>query len=259
MKKYKAIIVDDEVHGRENLLVLVNENLSNIEVVGTAKDAFEAKMLIDKFCPDIVFSDINMGKVNGIDLISSFEGKKFETIFVTAYDKYAIEALRAGASGYLLKPIITQELIDEVNRICEHINNKGTKNDTEHLATESEKKNLNEKYSDNIIINHSKGYFFINVSDIIYLEASGNYCKIFLNTGETITTSKTMKNVSELLNPDVFVRIHKTYIINLNFVKEYKSLGDGSVILKNDMHFKVAVLKRALFKQKAIAFMNINE
>ena len=259
MKKYKAIIVDDEVHGRENLLVLINENLPNIEVVGTAKDVFEAKMFIDKHNPDIVFSDINMGKVNGIDLISSFEGKRFETIFVTAYDKYAIEALRAGASGYLLKPIITQELIDEVNRICERINSKASKNSTHRVVGESEKKYPNEKYSDNIIINHSKGYFFINVSDIIYLEASGNYCKICLNTGETVTTSKTMKIVSELLNPDIFVRIHKTYIINLNYVKEYKSLGDGTVILKNDMQFKVAVLKRAIFKQKAIAFMNINE
>lgn len=255
-RKYKAIIVDDEIHGRENLLVLINENLPNVEVVGTAKDAFEAKMLIEKSNPDIVFSDINMGRINGIDLLASFEGKTFETIFVTAYDKYAIEALRAGASGYLLKPIITQELTDEVTRICEHID---TKNQKKLPERKSVKNDLIGKYQENIIINHSKGYFFINVSDVIYLEASGNYCKIYLNNGEIITTSKTMKNVSVLLNPDIFVRIHKTYIINLNFVKEYKSLGDGTVILKNDMQFKVAVLKRAIFKQKALAFMNINE
>lgn len=257
--KYKAIIVDDELHGRENLMVLIQENIPNIEIIGTAKDAFEAKMIIESSNPDIVFSDINMGKINGIDLLSSFEGKKFETVFVTAYDKYAIEALRAGAAGYVLKPIITEELVEEVHRVCEFIDKKNKKTPPKSIETNLEKNDSNEKYPDNIMINHSKGYFFVNVLDILYLEAAGNYCTIHLNNQEPITTSKTLKVVSELLNPDIFVRIHKTFIINLNFVKEYKSLGDGTVILKNDMKFKVAVLKRSLFKQKAMAFMNVNE
>lgn len=241
----KAIIVDDELHGIDNLSILIKENLPEINVVATAKDAFEAKMMIDNVKPDLVFLDINMGKINGIELLNSFDERTFEVIFVTAYDKYALDALRAGATGYILKPIIIEELVDEVRRVCKFISDRKPSSKSEEPKA----------YPENLMINHSKGYFFIDVKDIIRLEAFSNYSKIYLQDNTSITTSRTLKNISEQLNPEIFLRIHKTHLVNLNFVKEYKSSGDGSVILKDNTEIKVAVLKRADFKKRLIAFM----
>ncbi len=246
---YKAIIVDDEAHGRENLSILLQENLPEIEVLAFAKEAFEAKTLIESLKPDLVFLDINIGKVNGIDLLNTFTDKSFKTIYVTAYDKYAIEALRAGAVGYVLKPIITEELMNEVKRVCAQISLSPANED------EIPEELKDAEYPESIMINHSKGYFFIKVNDIVRLEALGSYCKVYTQDGETVTTSKTLKKLSALLNPEIFMRIHKTHIVNLNYVKEYKTSGDGTAILKDGTTIKVAVLKRAEFKQRLIAFM----
>lgn len=249
----KVLIVDDELHGRENLKVLLSDNFSFIDIVGTANDAFQAKMLIEELKPDLVFLDINMGKVNGLDLLSTFnsEGKLFETIFVTAYDKFAIEALKVGAAGYILKPIITDELISEVNRVCDFIKSKKPELfhpvELEHGV-----------YAETILINHSNGYFFVNANNIIRAEALNNYCKIYLIDAMPVTTSKTLKAFSEQLNPEIFYRIHKTHLVNLNYIKEYKSSGNGMAVLRDGSEIKVAVLKRAEFKKRLKSFMNSN-
>ena len=249
--QFTAIIVDDVVHGRKNLAILIKEYLSELTVIASAKDAFEAKKIIEELRPDIVFLDINMGKINGLDLLSSFAEKKFEVIFVTAYDKYAIEALKAGAISYILKPVIVSELVSEVKRVCDFISKKRQETKLPPVS----------QYSDNLMITHTNGYFFINTSDIIWLEASINYCTIYLNDKEPITISKTLKSISEQLNPKYFVRIHKTYMINLNYVKEYKSSssGEGVVVLSDDLELNVAVSKRAEFRQQLMSFKKIHD
>ena len=231
----KTIIVDDEFPARENLIKLLEEYCPEISVIGKAYNAKDAKALIEDLQPDVVFLDINMSGINGFDLLESLEEKTFCLVFVTAHNEYGIQAVKANAIDYLLKPISIQELKQTVEKIKEYLKVK--------QKSEIKKPSLK---SDKIVITHFQGFSIYNCNEIIRLEASDNYTKIYFKGKKPVTSSKTLKDFEEILDKDIFFRIHKSHLINFNYIKEYSKIDGGVVVLVDDT--KISISRRKLQK-----------
>lgn len=217
----RSIIVDDEKLSRDLLHASLEEYCSGIEVGGEAASIEEARPLIEQYEPDVVFLDIQMPNGSGFDLVA--DNRKFEVVFVTAYRQFAIHALKAGAVDYLLKPIDTAELKSSVERLySRHAKNK--KRDYFLFPGELDKR---------ISIRHTGGFRVLQLSEITRLEASDNYTRIHLTGGTRLTVCKTLKDFERKLHTDWFLRVHKSYMINLFHLREYLT-EDGGVALMSD-------------------------
>jgi len=234
-----AVIVDDEFPARENLNKLLEEYCTDVNVVGKAANVNEAKELIDNLKPDVVFLDINMPGMNGFDLLDKLSEKNFCLVFVTAFNEYGIQAVKANAIEYLLKPVSVKELQQTISKIRELLN-KSTK----------EGENKSNLKTTKIVITHFQGFSIFNCNEIIRLEANDNYTKIFFNNHKPITSSKTLKDFEDILDPDNFFRIHKSYIINFDYIKEYSNLDGGIVILHDNSKLSISRRKLQEFLDK---------
>ena len=235
----KAIIVDDEYPARENLNKLMEEYCPDISVIGKANNATNAKTLIENLQPDVVFLDINMPGINGFDLLESLEEKTFCLVFVTAHNEYGIQAVKANAIDYLLKPISAQELKQTAGKIREFLS----------LRHKDGIKKPDQK-STKIVITHLRGFSIYNCDEIIRLEASDNYTKIYFKEIKTVTSSKTLKDFEEILDKNTFFRIHKSHIINFNYIKGYSNTDGGIVILFDDTKLSISRRKLQIFLNK---------
>ncbi len=224
MQKIRALIIDDEKHSRENLNALIKSYCTQIAVVGETNSAKTAKEMINKLDPDALFLDINMPKVSGFDLLESLTEKDFCVVLVTAHNQYGIQAVKADVVDYLLKPIDILELQAAEKKLIEK---------TKFLKKHNRKNALHKNMPQKIIINHSQGFSIIDIENIIRLEANSNYTKIYVNNNSEILSSKTLKEFEDILNQDSFYRIHKSHLINLNYLKEYSNL-EGGFVLMND-------------------------
>ncbi len=243
--KLKAIIVDDEDLARKNLTMLLEEYCENVEIIGDAGNVSDAKTLIESSKPDVVFLDIRMPSGSeGFDLLEQIENRDFLVIFVTAFKDYALRAFQANAIHYVLKPIDIEDLVDAVDRIS---SSKTTFADNpENFETYFESiKNLSssmesEGYGNKVAISHTKGIKLIHIEDIIYLEASGNCTVLYFNDGTRYLDTRTLKIYEGILNPSIFYRIHKSHIINLEYLKEYLNEDGHFAVLKNGKLLSVA-------------------
>lgn len=236
-----AIIVDDEMPARENLYMLLEEYCPQIKVVAKCSNIVDARQQILLHKPQVVFLDIRMPSgTEGFDLLDSIENKDFFVVFVTAFKDYAIRAFNANAVYYVLKPIDIDDLKIAVEKVANQINS--TKPDVNayfDTIKELSKSIKSNKYSSRITIHHQKGIKIINDSDIVYLEADGNCTNIFFADGTKYLDTRTLAVYEEILNPLHFFRIHKSHIINLNFLVEY--ISDGNlVLLKNGPKLSVS-------------------
>ena len=234
-----AVLVDDEFPARENLNKLIEEYCPSIRVAGKASNAKDAKTLIEYLQPEVVFLDIQMPGINGFDLLESLEEKTFCLVFVTAHNEYGIQAVKANAIDYLLKPISIQELKQTVTKIEEFLKSR-QKNEIKIINNKTAK----------IVITHHQGFSIYNCNDITRLEASDNYTKIYFKGIKPVMSSKTLKDFEEILDKDKFFRIHKSHIINFDYIKEYTNLDGGMVILYNDTKLSVSRRKMQEFLSK---------
>lgn len=227
----KAVIIDDELNGRLALKQKLLDYCKEIELIGEATNGMEGIAEIKKHQPDIVFLDIEMPRMDGFDMLRKIEDKHFHIIFTTAYDQYAIKAIKYAAFDYLLKPIDINELQATINRVLDqHDDHTAGK----LLALEE---NLRPTLKLNkIAIPTLDGLLFYNLGDIIRLEAQSNYTAIFFTNSARILTSRTLKDYEELLPNDVFFRAHHSHIINLLFIKRYFK-GEGGQIEMQDGTF----------------------
>jgi len=225
-KELSILIVDDEEHGRQNLVQAIQKHCPEISKIRVAIDAFEAKSLVEQETPDILFLDINMPKIDGFEFLESLSSRNFAIIFVTAYSEFSIRALKVGALDYLLKPISTDELKRAIERV---INQKSIKIDST--------KNLTK-----LLVPQLNGFIIINLNDIIRLEASDNYTVIYLINAQKILVSKSIGDFEHQLSQTDFYRIHKSHIINLAHIITY-SQSDGGVVSLSEKN-KVPVSKR---------------
>jgi two-component system LytT family response regulator len=243
----KALIVDDERLARKELMKLLEEHPS-IEIVGEAMNAEEAINMVNELNPDLLFLDISMPGKNGFDLLQELTTAVPEVIFVTAHDDYMLQAFKFSAVDYLLKPVDENELEDAVNRAFTRI---GQKKRTEGLnvLVHNLRPQL-QTHEMKLCIPSQYGFEVILLQDVIYCEAESSYTKFHLPDKKMVITSKTIKEYEYLLADIFFVRVHRSYLINLKHVKEYRRGEEGTITMINGQEIKVAKRKKDFFLQK---------
>ncbi len=240
----KALIIDDEQNSLKLLSNLLSEFCPEVEVIGFATSVDEAYQAIKKNTPDVIFLDIEMQRESGFNLLTKFNEIPFDIIFTTAFEHYALKAIKFSALDYLLKPIDIEELKLAVSKV--EANNRQEKL---NKRFESFLHNLNNPKPDQfqIALPSSEGLNIIQIQDIIYLRSDRQYTNFQIRSGEKIITSKNIGEYEELLLEHNFFRVHNSAIVNLNEVKKYIR-GDGGVaVMSNGEQIDVAKRKKEQF------------
>jgi two-component system LytT family response regulator len=244
----RAIIIDDEPLAIESLEIILKKKCrDDIQVIATSNSPHLGKLLIEEHHPDLVFLDIEMPGMSGIDLVRSFKNPAFRIVFITAFDVYAIEALRLSAIDYLLKPVEAGEIVRVVAKIKTEIRKN------ENLLG-SQLQNFEKLFSQSAVSSESRigiamadKIVFVNISDILYCEAKGVYTNIYLKEGKKILASKPLGDFESQLISNKFFRIHHSTLINLNQIKEFQRFNGGYVVMQNDAKLEVSHRKRKDF------------
>ena len=234
--KLRAVIIDDEITSREILRNYLRDYCDQVSILGEASTIKEGMALINKERPNLVFLDVEMPFGNAFDLLDKIPDRTFETVFVTAYDQYAMEALNQHAAYYLMKPINIDELIKAVAYVEEIISKEDLLDDRILSATIK-------KAEGKITLPQLDGFQVLNVSDILYCKADDNYTEIFLGE-KKILVSKTLKYFEESLAQFNFVRIHKSFLVNINEVVKYRKGKGGSVVISNGKELMVSASRK---------------
>ncbi len=236
-----AIIVEDEKASRETLKAYTAKYCPQVHIVAEADSVQTGLKAISQYHPDLVFLDVEMPYGNAFDLLDQVEDQDFETIFVTAYDHYAMKALNFSASYYLLKPIDIDELIKAVEKVAEQ------KSSDEHsLRTRIliENIRIENKQLQKIILPLLDGFEVVRVKEILYCRADDNFTEFHFLDGTKMLICRTLKYYEEILSDFDFVRIHKSTLINLQYLKRYKKGKGGQVILEKDICLDVSATRK---------------
>lgn len=234
--KLQTIIVEDEANSREILRNYIAKYCPEVQLVGDASSIKEGLQLIEDHELDLIFLDVEMPYGNAFDLLDQVPNRTFETVFVTAYNQYAMEALNNHAAYYLMKPINIDELIKAVNYVSE-IRQKENALDDRIL-----KPKLN-KVDGKITLPQQDGFQVLNISEILYCKADDNYTEIYLEK-QKILVSKTLKYFEDALVGFPFARIHKSFLVNVDAIVKYKKGKGGSVVISNGKELLVSSAKK---------------
>ncbi|MCF8295956.1 MAG: LytTR family DNA-binding domain-containing protein [Saprospiraceae bacterium] len=238
-----VVIIDDEKKSRDTLHGLLNKFCPNVTILGQADGYKSGVEEIKIRKPDAVFLDIQMPDGSGFKVLEEFEVINFEVIFTTAYDQFAIKAIKYSALDYLLKPIIPEELVDAVEKV-EQKKLKGNINSNIKVLLENVK--IGNQEPKKIVLSTSEGMHIIDVKDIVRCQSDDYYTRFFLTNDKMILISKTLKENEELLKGHNFLRPHKSHLINTSFIKSYVKSDGGYIIMKNGNKIPVSRRKREL-------------
>lgn len=234
--KLNAVIVEDEAGSREILRNYVAKYCKDVILMGEAANIEQGLDLVEKVAPDLVFLDVEMPFGNAFDFLDQLPDRTFETVFVTAYNQYAMEALNNHAAYYLMKPINIDELIKAVSYVRE-IKEKEDALEDKILSPKLK------KVDGKITLPQQDGFQVLNVADILFCKADDNYTEIYLDN-KKLLVSKTLKYFEEALSDFTFARIHKSYLVNVNEVVKYKKGKGGSVVISNGKELLVSASKK---------------
>ena len=244
MKKIRAVIVDDEYESRQTLLNFLVKYCPDVTVSGQAGSVAEAVSVIADLQPDLVFLDINMPAENGFQLFGKLQQHDFYTVFVTAYDEYALQAFKHHAVDYLLKPVDIHELIATVNRVVLLKDNKTKVHQLTALLDafkQPVEKNLK------IALPVTEGLIYVRTADIVRCEANSNYTYIHFENGKKIVVSRTLAVYEDALKGRGFARVHHHHLINLHHVEKYVRGRGGVVIMSDSKEIQVSQRKKDEF------------
>ncbi len=235
MNTINAIIIDDEERARNTLSSLLLNYCPEINVLATCSNVPDGGLAINKHKPDVVFLDIEMPDYNGFELLGFFREIDFDIIFVTAYSEYAIKAFEISAVDYILKPIDIDQLKNSVEKL---------KQKKLHSQMQEQIELLKESYKGDdirkIALSMSNGLTFVEVADIVLLEADGAYTTFYLKDGQKILVSKKLKFYEDILsNRSFFFRTHRSYFINVNFIKKY-SRSENAILMDNGTSINIS-------------------
>ena len=239
-----AVVIDDDQSNLSAMSEKLGKHCPQVSIIALCESGEEGIKAIEGLKPDLVFLDIEMPVMNGFVMLQKLAYRDFGLIFVTAYDHYAIQAIRFSAIDYLVKPVDIDELKVAVDRAAEQ-KYKRTPAQQVDLLFEY----LQMKQPRRIPIPTGEGLRFINMDDILYLEASNNYTYIFLRTPQKLLVSRTLKDFEELLPAETFVRIHHSHIINKFFIERYIRGDGGQVVMQNGTTLDVSKRKKSDFLQ----------
>ncbi|MEZ5038402.1 MAG: LytTR family DNA-binding domain-containing protein [Saprospiraceae bacterium] len=220
----KAIIVEDEKKGVENLMVKLERHCPHVEIIAICYTGESAIKEIEAMEPDLVFLDIRLGSMSGFDVLDKLRHIHFELIFTTSYNQYAIKAIKESAVDYLLKPIKPEELETAVERARERI--------------------MTSKVVSRIAVPISNGFRFIPVNNISYCKADDNCTHIYRLDGSRVFVTRPLGDIERKLPADKFYRIHRSSLVNLDFVDAFKRIAGGLVVLQNDVELSVSRSRR---------------
>lgn len=223
--QYTALIVDDEINNRENLARLLAKHCPNIEVLGQAASVREAIALCNELKPEVVFLDIEMPGGNGFTLIEKLSPVPFKVIFVTAFDAYALDAIKCSALDYVLKPIDKEELIKAVDKLQPAQNPQTNQLDNLGAFLQGGQKKLALSLADEIRL--------VKLKDIIRIEADNNYCHFVLEGNDSVMVSKHLGHYYDLLKSMGFTRVHQSHLINRQYIESYVKRDGGHLTLTN--------------------------
>lgn len=239
-----AVLIDDDQSNLSSLTEKLRKHCPQVRILAQCDNAHDGLQVIEKLHPDVVFLDIEMPVMNGFSMLQHLSYKQFGLIFVTAYDQYAIKAIRYSALDYLVKPVEIEELKAAVAKAEANQLNQSAELQLQLLLEYVQKKQPRR-----ISIPTFEGLQFINIDDIIYLEASANYTYIYLANGSKFLVSRTLKEFEELLPAETFVRIHHAHLINKSFVERYIRGDGGQVVMRGGVVLDVSKRKKAEFLQ----------
>ena len=229
--KQRTIIIDDEKYARENLIHELEKYNDIIEIIGEANNVESAIEIIDNLKPNLIFLDINLGDGTGFNVLENVMFNDFKTVFVTAYDQYAIKALKINAIDYLLKPLNKTELKEVVDKIV----SLETKMQIQVQEILSQVKNN---------FRSKKGLILYEIDSIIRCQSDGNYTMIFFNDKKKIISSKTLKHFDELLGEYGFERIHNSHLVNINYITKYLNKDGGFLMLSDGYEVPISQRKK---------------
>jgi two-component system, LytTR family, response regulator len=242
----KAVIIDDEQNNIDNLQILLQQYCPQVIVAATAQNATDGKKIILQHQPELVFLDIQMPEKSGFDLLKSLPDYSFEIIFVTAYDKYGIQAVKFSAIDYLLKPIDINELQNAVQKTVKKCAAKQQNLQLENLIQLLRQQN--QKQLHRIALQSAKETRFIETDKIIRCESSNNYTTFFLVNNEKIIVSKPIYEYEELLSNYNFIRCHQSHLVNKIFIKSFVKEDGGYLLLDDKTQIPVSKQKKELVK-----------
>lgn len=232
----KAIIVDDEINAIKSLRWEIERFCSGIEICDSFTDPNEAIHAINYLKPDCLFLDIEMPKMDGFQLLKGLNYRDFDLIITTAYDNYAIKAFKESAIDYLLKPIDTDDLLKSIDRV--------KKNKEKNVLGTELKKALegisSPNFKSKLSLSLSNKMVYVNEDEIIYCKSDGNYTEVHMIGGKKEVLSKKLKDVQELIKTKSFFRVHNSYLVNINFIKEFIKNDGQYLILEQGISIPVS-------------------
>jgi two-component system, LytTR family, response regulator len=243
----RAVIIEDEPRNMRILTTLIAEFCPMVTIVGTADNARSGESAIRDFEPDLVFLDIEMPLGSGFEILNNLMPINFEVIFVTAFDKYMIQAFKYCVIDYLLKPVNIDELKYAVQNAVKRIEVNKANLQVANLLNNLRADNPGSK---KIALPVRGGYDFVRISDIIRCEASGSYCTVYINGGVKMVAAKNLKEYESVLPSELFFRIHNAHLINLSFVRKYNQGRGGYVEMEDGSIIEVATRKKNEFLQR---------
>lgn len=225
---FKILIIDDESRTRTLLSKMIESMNLDVEVFPEGSSVSSGIEAVKRIQPDILLLDIQMPDGSGFELLEKIETRDFEVVFVTAHQEFAIRAIKTSALDYILKPVEISELEKALNRAILSIRNK------KDLSAQYEAL-LNNIQSDNkkIILRTMESLYIFDVNDIVRCQSERNYTNFYINDGRKIMISKTLKDYEDTLNHQLFLRCHRSHIINLNYLDRYDKSNGGTIIMKD--------------------------
>jgi len=239
-KMLRTIIIDDEGPVRESLLELLKANCPEVKVIGQADSVKSGVAAILEHHPDLILLDIKMADGTGFDLMEQIEPAECKVIFITAYNEYAIKAIKFSALDYLLKPVDSAELVEAVNRADSMVSRELKT----QLDTLVHNLNTDDRSKKKIILKTFDNIYLVKVADILCCESDGRYATFHFQSGEKVMVSNTLKYYQDILSEFGFYRIHKSFLINMEHIVRFEKSEGGYIILTNNLKIPVASRKR---------------
>lgn len=238
----RIVIVDDDINAVESLKLLITKYCPTFDVVGSANDIEEGAHQIIVNQPDLIFLDVEMPGGTGFDLLKMMKTRNFDVVFITAHNKYAVNAIKHSALDFLLKPFDVKEFLETIERF--HANRRNKTTNYEVLL-----ENLKHNAPKKLVVASSKGYEYIPVETIVRIESERSYARIFLTNGRVIMVSKCLNDYQNMLDSSTFFRIHNSHLVNLNHVVMFVRTDGGYVEMTDNSKIPISRSKKDIFIQ----------
>lgn len=243
LRKITSVVIDDEAPAVNNLKLVLEHYCNGIEVVGQANSALEGIKLINEVQPDIVFLDIEMPYGSGFKMLEGIPQRSFHLVFTTAYEEYAIKAIKERAADYLLKPIEIESVIETTNRIRNYMN-------ATQESSLAQAQDIAPANGRRLALPDKKGICYYSLDDVIWFQAEGVYTRVGLKNGRNTLVSRHLKEFEKMLSPYGFIRSHRSFLVNLDHVKEMQ-WSDGTHLIMSD-NKRVEIARRNLQEIKKL-------